>query len=399
MENITNERRKTINDMNINPALWRMKEEISRSLPYFYWLYGIPGIGDCTVFKLFERTGSPEEIYYATENTLKSWQEERLLSPAQLNNLIKSKKEANLYTVYDKLIQNQIKIIPFYHPNFPEKLKNIPDPPCVLFVKGCLPNPARKSLAIIGARNCSAYGERMAKEFAEIIGGAGVQIISGMAVGVDGISQWAALKSGGTSYGVLGCGVDICYPARNRELYRRLIEKGGVISTYLPGTAPQSRYFPPRNRIISGLSDGVLVIEAREKSGTLITVDMALEQGKEVYALPGRVGDAISEGCNALIASGAGIALSPEKLLYELTGMEAGEKVNGIDRGVMLTDREQLVYDALDDYPQALDVIHNELLTKSGEKMDVGELLQILIQLCIKGCADQLGGGMVYARR
>ena len=140
-------------------------------------------------------------------------------------------------------------------------------------------------------------------------------MVSGMARGIDGIAQKAALEAGGASFAVLGCGVDICYPEENRELYDRLLQEGGILSEYPPGMPPEPKLFPPRNRIISGLSDLVLVIEARKKSGTLITVDMALEQGREVYALPGRVSDKLSDGCNRLIRQGAGVATCPEDIL------------------------------------------------------------------------------------
>ena len=174
---------------------------------------------------------------------------------------------------------------------------------------------AAPAAAIIGARLASGYGREQARRFARRLASRGITIISGMARGIDGIAQKAALDAGGRSYAVLGCGVDICYPEENRELYDRLLQEGGIISEYPPGTYPEARLFPQRNRIISGLSDLVLVIEARKKSGTLITVDMALEQGREVYALPGRVSDSLSDGCNRLIRQGAGAATCPEDIL------------------------------------------------------------------------------------
>ena len=372
-----------------------------RQQPYFYWLVRIPGIGDRTIHRLLSTVESPEQIYYAEEKLLRAWKEEGILTQKQYYSLCISRKEGNLYTAYDNLQKAGIKIYPFYHSEFPPNLANIPDCPGALFVKGNLPDPKKKSLAIIGARSCSGYGKRMAQEFGEILGRAGVQIISGMARGVDGIGQEAALKVGGSSFGVLGCGVDICYPPQNRSLYEQLQTQGGVISSYLPGTKPQSQYFPPRNRIISGLADALLVIEAREKSGTLITVDMALEQGREVYALPGRVDDAISEGCNRLISQGAGIALSPEYLLEEMLGENVDCKVEQKDAAVRnhLTPEEYRVYEILDDYPKSFTAIWEEL---SGEKKDALPLPQVmdkLMHLCMKGYAQQLNGANVYIRK
>lgn len=158
----------------------------------------------------------------------------------------------------------------------------------------------------------------MARHFAEKMAQNGVAVISGLARGIDGIAQRAAMEAGGESFGVLGCGADICYPKSNETLYRMCMERGGILSTYLPGTPPTPNLFPPRNRIISGLSDGILIIEAREKSGTIITADLALEQGKDVFVIPGRVTDRLSDGCNSLIRQGASLIQSPEQLLEEL---------------------------------------------------------------------------------
>ena len=203
---------------------------------------------------------------------------------------------------------------------FPKRLKEISDPPLVLYRIGKLPEPGKKMAAIVGARACSSYGKEMAEYFARGLAKEGIGIVSGMARGADGIAQRAALSAGGYSVAVLGCGVDICYPEENRPLYEKLWDNGCILSEYPPGTLPHSRLFPPRNRIISALSDLVLVIEAREKSGTLITVDMALEQGKDVFAVPGRITDTCSRGCNRLIGNGAGIAVSVAQLLQELQG-------------------------------------------------------------------------------
>ena len=159
----------------------------------------------------------------------------------------------------------------------------------------------------------------MARAFGGELAKAGVAVISGMARGIDGLGQQAALEQGGRTYAVLGCGADVCYPASNRKLYQEIVEKGGgILSVFPPGTPPVKGQFPERNRIVAGLADLVLVVEARQKSGTLITVDMALEQGKNVYAVPGRLTDRLSDGCNLLIRQGAGIALAPGDILAEL---------------------------------------------------------------------------------
>ena len=220
---------------------------------------------------------------------------------------------------YCKLGAKGISYVNHTDEEFPQKLRNIASPPYGLFVKGQLPGDLTGTVAVIGARECSEYGRLMAEYFADRLAKCGVQIISGMAWGIDGIAQSAALDAGGKSYAVLGCGVDITYPVKNRRLYERLCENGnGVISEYAPGTRAESRRFPPRNRIISGLSDVLLVVEARSKSGTLITVDMAIDQGRTVMVIPGRLTDNLSAGCLKLLYQGALPATSVETVMEQL---------------------------------------------------------------------------------
>lgn len=201
---------------------------------------------------------------------------------------------------------------------YPLRMKPLASMPETLYVIGALPEDSAPTVAIVGARLCSAYGRETAYAFGRELGRNGVQIISGMAVGIDSAAQEGALDAGGKSFAVLGGGADVCYPRANTTLYNRLKSGGGILSEQPPGTKPAGYLFPPRNRIISALSDIVLVVEAKERSGSLITVDFALRQGKSVYAVPGRVGDALSDGCNRLICEGAAIAYAPEAILEEL---------------------------------------------------------------------------------
>mgnify|MGYP000797206482 CR=1 FL=1 len=183
---------------------------------------------------------------------------------------------------------------------------------------GSFPDDAKPTAAIVGARLCSPYGRIQAFNYGKFLSEHGVQVISGMAAGIDAEGHKGALEGGTPTFAVLGNGVDICYPSSSRGIYRRIPEKnGGIISEYEPGTKGRAYYFPARNRIISGLSDAVLVMEARVRSGSLITADMALEQGKDVYALPGPLDSPLSAGCNHLIQQGAGILLNPKNLLEE----------------------------------------------------------------------------------
>ncbi|MBP5495166.1 MAG: DNA-processing protein DprA [Lachnospiraceae bacterium] len=247
-----------------------------------------------------------------------------------LNEEDELKENAKLF--YANLLRNNINWTHLNKADYPFRLKNIGDPPLMLFYKGRLPDEERPSVAIVGARECSPYGEKTAKMFARELSAAGIQIISGMARGVDGISQRGAISVGGNTFGVLGCGVDVIYPEDNRDLFEDILKDGGIISEFDPGTEPLRTYFPSRNRIISGLSDIVLVVEARKRSGTYITVTSALDQGREVFAVPGRITDALSDGCNNLIVAGAEIAVNSEAIIRDLRN-KGFKYVNGSFEG------------------------------------------------------------------
>ncbi len=284
-----------------------------REKDYACWLSNVPGVGSRSIIKLTEGGMTCKEIYTASAKELSA-----ILTSKQISSLEKSRYSWDFEMEARKLQEKGIRFIPYTDPDFPARLRDIPDPPFSLYVKGELPNPVVPSVAIIGARMCSDYGRYMARQFGRGLALSGVQVISGMARGIDGLAQHAALSAGGKSFGILGCGVDICYPEENRDVYEELQKKGGLISEFPPGMEPVSRFFPMRNRIISALSDILLVVEARQKSGTSITVDTALEQGREVLAVPGRVTDRLSDGCNYLISQGAGVAISIEDVLDRL---------------------------------------------------------------------------------
>lgn len=217
---------------------------------------------------------------------------------------------------------DNIKIYNIEDKLYPDKLRNISAAPKQLYVLGKLPDENKKSVAIVGARKASNYGRQMAYEYARVLACHDVQIISGMAAGIDASAHEGALAAGADTFAVLGSGADVCYPKSNLDIYNKIQKKGGIISEFCAGSEPLAWHFPVRNRIISGLSDIILVIEAREKSGSLITADSALEQGKDVFALPGRVDDELSKGCNRLIAQGAGIACNPGDILFALFNEE-----------------------------------------------------------------------------
>ncbi len=277
---------------------------------YAHWLFNVEKIGNATIDKLLCGGLTCKDVYEMNSKELR-----KSLRPELVKNIEISRSSWDFDLQSRRLSELGIRFISRIEKDFPDKLKNIPNAPFAIYVKGRLPNPKLPTVSIIGARMCSDYGRFMARNFGRGLALSKVQIISGMAKGIDAVAQKAALEAGGDSFGVLGCGVDICYPEENRGVYEGLCSGGGLISEYPPGTKPTAQLFPPRNRIISALSDVVLVVEARKKSGTQITVDTALEQGREVLAVPGRVTDRLSDGCNYLIGQGAGIAMDVEDVL------------------------------------------------------------------------------------
>ena len=364
---------------------------------YLHWLYQAVGMGNRRLFRELSQLAQPEEIY---EMAKRGMLEEKLGKKykKKAEKLTASAQNYDVAAMYEEMIERGISFVTIEEKGYPSKLSEIPDAPCALYYVGKLPDDHHKSVAVIGARECSEYGRAMAKQFGRMLAEAEIQVISGMARGIDGIGQQAALDTGGYSLGVLGCGVDICYPSEHRRLYDRLIEEGGVCSEYPPGIEPRAMLFPPRNRIISGLCDAVLVIEAKERSGTLITVDMALEQGREVYALPGRVTDPLSRGCNRLIRQGAEIVISPQEMLQELNpgyaGRETCEQKTIFEPG---STKEQLMQ-ILDFQPKSMEMLQRTYVDKYGRHIAIPKLCHELLQLCAMGYAGQVSGSY-YVRK
>ena len=269
---------------------------------------------------------------------------------------------------------------------YPQKLNNYPKMPEILFAKGNLPDAKKPTAAIVGARACSPYGRIQAFRYAKILSSAGVQIISGMAYGIDAEAHKGALEGGTPTYAVLAGGVDICDPSGNRPLYDRILrENGGILSEQPPGMRARNYFFPARNRIISGLADLVLIVEAREKSGSLITAQWALNQGKIVYAVPGAVNEALSMGCHKLIYDGAGIAYSPEILLREL-GLNCENKVKSPEKNDLgLASDLKLVYSCLDLRPKSTDF----LIQKTG--LPPEKIGSLLLELKLSGLVREIG--------
>lgn len=282
-------------------------------------------------------------------------------------------------------------------PAYPKLLRSIPDPPPLLFVHG---DPARldgEAVAMVGSRDHTGYGAAIAAELGATAARAGLAVVSGMARGLDAVAQGAALDAGGTTIAVLGGGADVIYPMRNRRLHRRVLEHGLVVSEHPPGERPHPAHFPRRNRIISGLAKALVVVEAAEGSGTLITVQCALEQGREVLAVPGPITSATSRGTNGLIRDGATPLLEPGDLL-QVFGLTTGE-ADGTGRtpGLApvrcdLSPEEARVMGALSLGERHVDLVASE----AG--LPIGTVLGVLLGLELGGLVVQSGVGM-YRRK
>ena len=269
---------------------------------YWIWLSLIKNLGSKRKLKLLELYRTPEEIYKLTKEELINING---IGEAIANDIIISKNEKILNYHIKYMKENNIKIININEREYPQALKKIYDPPISLYVRGNIEKLNNKNIGIVGCRECTTYGKKSAEYFAYNLSKQNINIVSGLAKGIDSYAHLGSLNTGNT-IAVLGNGLDMLYPKENLELANEIIKRGGtIISEYPCGTKPDKMKFPARNRIISGISSGIIVIEAKEKSGTLITVDFALEQGRDVFVVPGNINSINSVGTNDLIKQGA----------------------------------------------------------------------------------------------
>jgi len=345
-------------------------------MKYKYWFAAAKSITSVRKLQLIEIYHRADAIYMETEEgIMKSFLIcgiDRIIA----SQFCRERQDWDIDMEWDHFLEKGMGFVTIEDESYPERLKQIQNPPYALFYEGNLPNPDRYSIAIVGARQRSAYGEAVAFELAKELGKFNVNVISGLALGIDADAHKGAMEGGARTYGVLGCGTDVVYPKTNLFLYNRVKETGGgILSEFLPGEPARPNHFPRRNRIISGLSDCVVVIEAKAKSGSLITADFALEQGKEVYAVPGRISDPLSEGCNRLIHQGCGVYLSPFELAMDL-GLKKSEKLIFHDKTEFVLEKdERLLYSFIDFSPVSL----NLLMHQSG--LSISEILETLEKL------------------
>jgi len=281
-----------------------------------------------------------------------------------------------------------IRIMTLDDADYPENLREIHDPPCVLYISGSFDPDDKNAVGVVGSRGASYYGLSVARDFSAQLASFGLSIVSGMARGIDAAAHRATLDVRGRTLAVLGSGLNNPYPNENRELSYQIARDGVLISEFPLDTTPMPQNFPVRNRIVSGLSRGVLVVEASLRSGALITARLAAEQGRDVFAIPGKLSSGTSDGTNDLIKHGAHMVTSPQEILKELRGVLAPQG-DAPPRGaplVSLTDEEQRLFVVLDDEPKHIDAICRQA------QMDAARAAALLLQLELKAAVRQVPG-------
>lgn len=348
----------------------------------YIWLSKIPGIGAKRFHSLLNHFGNPKNVWEAKEEELSPFK--TYLGNNVLKDLINSRTKKVLDNILKEDNNDNYRIVTLLDSEYPILLKEIFDPPPVLYCKGLPLNNEIFSFSIVGSRRLTNYGGQMSEKFAFELASHGVAVVSGLARGVDTLAHRGALNAKGYTVGVLGCGIDKIYPYENRKLYEQMYNEGTIISEYGPGTEPFSGNFPARNRIISGMTRGVLVIEAGVKSGALITVDFALEQGRDVFAIPSNINSIQGEGTNKLLKDGAKLVTSIEDILDEY-GIISEDRIKK-EKDVQLDFFETQVYNAL----QTEELHLEELLNLTN--MELNKLNSILTMLEIKGIITQKPG-------
>jgi DNA processing protein len=341
----------------------------------------VEDIGSVRTQALLKHFGSLDKNFKAGEGELKKVKE---ISPIITSRIPQAIKKIDLNKELGLIKKHRVKVITFLDKDYPENLKNIYDPPVVLYVKGKILPEDKLAIAIVGSRLASFYGLQTAEKLGFELGSRGVTIVSGLARGVDSASHKGALKAKARTLAVLGSGLANIYPEENKDLAEKISESGAVISEFPMATIPDRGNFPKRNRVISGLSLGVVCVEAAEKSGALITCDSALEQGREVFAVPGKVDSMTSKGTNKLIKQGAKLAQGAEDILEELNieylSGSAAKTGNTLDKN------ESLVYTLLSSDPKYID----DICLESG--VGLNRIAKILLDLEIRKLIKQLPG-------
>ncbi len=348
-----------------------------------YWVgfSSVRGIGPMKFRALLNHFGDLEEAWRADARELK----EAGLDQRALSNFMTMRSTISLDGEMEKIERQGAKVLTWDDPAYPPRLLNIYNPPPVIYVKGDILEEDQWAVAVVGTRVATVYGKEVARQIAGGLARNGLTIVSGLARGIDSEAHRAALDAGGRTIAVLGSGVDVIYPAESRKLAQAVINRGALVSEYAMGVQPEASNFPPRNRIISGLSLGVVVVEAGERSGALITADFALEHGREVFAVPGNIFRKKSMGTNKLIQQGAKPVLSVEDILEELNLTMVSQQAE-----VRAVVPENETEAALLEYITADPVHVDEIGQKSG--LPISQVSSTLALMELKGMVRQVGG-------
>jgi DNA processing protein len=361
-----------------------MQKTNDPALVYWLGLSSVPGVGRITFRKLVNYFGSPERALSAPRDELGKLDG----LPDKIAAAIGSfpwQEHAKQELL--RAAEAKVAIVTTDDPSYPENLRNTPDPPLYLYVKGTLQSEDVKAIALVGTRKPTHYGTAVTRRIASELSLAGVTIVSGMARGIDTLAHRRALAAKGRTIAVLGCGIDVAYPPENKGLMEEISRTGAVVTENPFGTQPEAGYFPSRNRIISGLSQGTVIIEAAEDSGSLITAKFTLAQERRLYAVPGNIGSPASKGTNSLIKQGALLVEEAKDILLRLGMRKPGkDEATPVQPLPALTEEEQTVFRCITNEPKHIDILMNESRTQAGK------LGGLLVSLELKGLAKQLPG-------
>ncbi len=355
--------------------------EQAQDLRYWIGFNIVRGIGPTRLRALLDYFGDLKSAWYASEMALRS----AGLDRRSLESLLAARSSLDLDTVLAQVENEGAHVLTWESAAYPRLLLEINAPPPVLYVKGTFTEADAWAVSIVGTRRASVYGREVARRLSGSLARHGITIVSGMARGIDAEAHRAALSSGGRTIAVLGCGVDHVYPPEHRKLAREIEENGALVSDYPLGTKPEGRNFPPRNRIISGLSLGVLVVEAGRRSGALITADYAAEQGRDVFAIPGSILSKGSAGTNTLIQDGAKLVLTPEDILEELNLTMVTEQAEA-QQLLPTNETEAALLDKLSAEPVHVDELQRQMA------MPISQVTSTLAMMELKGLVRQVGG-------
>ncbi len=341
----------------------------------------IKGIGAVRLQALIQHFGDLEAAWNAAPADLA----EAGLGVKMIERIFQAREKVNLESLWEQITRQGIQILTWEDESYPSRLKEIDQPPPVLYIRGEYLPEDLFAVAVVGTRRVTPYGRQITEDVSAFLSGAGMTVVSGLARGVDAVAHTAALKAGGRTLAVLGSGVDRIYPPEHRALAEQIMERGAIISDYAPGTPPEASNFPPRNRIISGLSLAVVVIEAGETSGALITAEFAAEQGREVFAVPGSILAPQSKGTNKLVQQGAQPLLGPSDLMQALNLTRMGEQ-KAARKSLPADETEARLLGVLGNEPMHVDEIRHQA------ELPIEKVSATLALMELKGMVRQVGG-------